>query len=123
MKSINLHRQIVLIALLISFIIFSACDTGSESDQVWMCEVSLTLVPSRLGNLSSPSGSGRGTGAGETQELALNQAYQQACSQLQLDSDTARLCRQGDSFSVEGGGTGNVRLFSGVERDVQCDLE
>ena len=123
MKSTNLHRQLILIALFISFISFPACDSGSESDKVWMCEVSLTLVPSRLGNLSSPSGSGRGTGTGETQELALSQAYQQACSQLQLDGDTAQLCRQGDNFTVEGGGTGNIRLFSGVERDIQCGLE
>ena len=81
------------------------------------------LVPSHLGNLSSPSGSGSGTGSGETQELALEQAYGQACAQLPLDDATARLCRQGDDFSVEGGGTGNIRLFSRVDRDISCKTQ
>ena len=87
------------------------------------CDVELTLVPSRLGNLSSPSGSGRGSGSGETQELALERAYGQACAQLPLDDATARLCRQGDDFNVEGGGTGNIRLISGVDRKYSCSTQ
>lgn len=99
----------------------SACggDDG-VSEVFWTCEVALTLVPSTLGSMSSPTGSGRGTGTGATRDEALEQAYGTACSQLNLDSETANLCRQGRDFSVEGGGSGNIRLFSGVERSVSC---
>ena len=85
--------------LLLTACLLTACggDTGT-SEVMWTCEVTLTLVPSRVGSMSSPSGSGRGTGTGATRDEALQQAYGAACSQLNLDSETANLCRQGRDF-------------------------
>lgn len=98
-----------------------ACDDGPLSPSAnWTCDVTLTLAPSRFGSLSSPSGSGRGTGTGGTRDQALSAAYAQACAQLNLDNATAARCRAGDDFQVEGGSSGNVRLFSAVERSVSC---
>ena len=99
----------------------SACGGATDvAEALWTCEVSLTLVPSTIGSMSSPSGSGMGTGTGATQDQALQQAYAAACSQLSLDAATASQCREGRDFSVEGGGSGNIRLFSAVERSVNC---
>jgi len=97
-----------------------ACETmmGSEA---WMCSVTLTLVPSTFGSMSSPSGSGNGTGTGASREEALREALAAACAQLNLDGSTLAQCRAGEDFSVEGGGQGNIRLFSAVERSVRCE--
>lgn len=97
----------------------SACDGGPSSPSV-SCEVTLTLVPSRFNNLSSPTGTGRGTGTGTTRDEAMQAALAQACGQLNLDSATAAQCRSGADFRVEGGSSGNIRLFSAVERSVSC---
>lgn len=107
--------------LLLAACLATACGGDSGAGAVmWTCEVTLTLVPATLGTVSSPTGSGRGTGTGATRDEALQQAYSVACSQLDLDSETANLCLQGRDFTVEGGGSGNVRLFSAVERSVSC---
>ena len=66
----------------------------------FQCEVTLTLVPSRIGDLSSPSGTGRGTGAGATEQEALNAAYRSACSQQNLSSDLRSRCESGQDFGV-----------------------
>ena len=97
----------------------TACEAITESSS-WTCDVQLTLVPSVFGSMRSPSGSGSGTGTGETQEIALREAYRQACSQLPLSNAEVSQCNQGSEFTVEGGGSGNVRLFSAVERSVNC---
>jgi len=97
-----------------------ACESITASE-AWMCSVTLTLVPSTFGSMSSPSGSGNGTGTGESREDALREALAAACAQLNLDSATLAECRGGEDFSVEGGGQGNVRLFSAVERSVRCE--
>lgn len=98
-----------------------ACDDemlgGPES---WQCTVTLTLVPSTLGNLRSPSGSGSGTGTGGTREAALTAAYAQACSELPISGATLQTCRNGEDFTVEGGGQNNIRLLSAVDRSVRC---
>lgn len=96
-----------------------ACESMTASEQ-WMCSVMLTLVPSTVGSMSSPSGSGRGTGTGASRDEALQEALATACAQLNLDGPTSDQCRSGADFSVEGGGQGNIRLFSAVERSVQC---
>ena len=90
--------------------------TGSSSYQ---CEVTLTLVPARIGDLSSPSGRGRGTGTGATQQEALTAAYRAACSQLNLSSDLRRTCESGQNFGVAVTSNG-VTLVSAVERSQQC---
>ena len=90
--------------------------TGSSSYQ---CEVTLTLVPSRIGDLSSPSGTGRGTGTGATQQEALSAAYRSACSQLNLSSDLRSTCESGRNFGVAVT-TNGVTLVSAVERSQQC---
>ncbi len=97
-----------------------ACESMAASAG-WMCSVTLTLVPSTIGSMSSPSGSGSGTGTGASQEEALREALSAACAQLNLDGSTLAQCRAGEDFSVEGGGQGNVRLFSAVERSVRCE--
>lgn len=97
-----------------------ACESITASE-AWMCSVTLTLVPSTFGSMSSPSGSGNGTGTGESREDALREALTAACAQLNLDSATLAECRAGEDFSVEGGGQGNIRLFSAVERSVRCE--
>ena len=100
---------------------------GCASDGVgatnWVCEVTLTLVPSTFGSNSSPSGSGRGTGQGSTRQEALDAAYRTACSQLPLDGATQAVCEAGGDFNVEGGSSGNMRLFSAVERSTSCRSE
>ena len=103
--------------------------SGSSS---WSCDVTLTLVPSTLGNVSSPSGSGSGSGTGATQEEALRAALKIACSQLNLDSDTRSRCESGQDFGVAvtaeniqspgvtvsaGGG---ITLVSAVDRSQSC---
>lgn len=85
-----------------------------------MCSVALTLAPSTFGSMSSPSGSGSGTGRGASREEALAEALATACARLNLDSATLAECRAGEDFSVEGGGQGNMRLFSAVDRSEQC---
>ena len=90
--------------------------TGSSSFQ---CEVTLTLVPSRVGDLSSPSGSGRGTGTGATQQEALSAALRTACSQLNLSSDLRRTCEAGQDFSVAVT-SGGITVASLVERSQRC---
>ncbi len=90
--------------------------TGLSSFQ---CEVTLTLVPSRLGSLSSPSGTGRGTGSGATQQEALNAAYRAACAQLDLSSDLRSTCESGRDFQVAVS-SGGVTLASVVERSQRC---
>ncbi|MDE2863625.1 MAG: hypothetical protein OXR05_00855 [Gemmatimonadota bacterium] len=97
-----------------------ACESIVASE-AWMCSVTLTLVPSTFGSMSSPSGSGSGTGSGESREEALREALATACAQLNLGASTLAQCRAGEDFSVEGGGQGNIRLFSAVERSVRCD--
>ena len=99
-----------------------ACDDGGPGgpSETWRCNVTLTLVPSTIGSRRSPQGSGRGSGTGSTRDQALSSALAEACEQLDLDSATARRCRSGADFQVEGGGSGNVRLFSAVERSVNC---
>ena len=90
--------------------------TGSSSFQ---CEVTLTLVPSRIGDLSSPSGTGRGTGAGATEQEALSAAYRSACSQLNLSSDLRSRCESGQDFGVAVTSNG-VTLVSVVDRSQRC---
>ena len=90
--------------------------TGSSSYQ---CELTLTLVPSRIGDLSSPSGTGRGTGTGATQQEALTAAYMSACSQLNLSSDLRSRCEAGQDFGVAVS-SGGVTLVSVVERSQSC---
>ena len=90
--------------------------TGSSSFQ---CEVTLTLVPSRIGDLSSPSGSGRGTGNGATQQEALTAAYRAACAQLNLSSDLRSRCEAKQDFGVAVT-SGNITVVSAVERSQRC---
>ena len=82
--------------------------------------VTLTLVPSTFGSRSSPSGTATGIGTGPTQEEARLAALVQACGRLNLDSATEQTCRSGGNFQVEDGSSGNVRLFSAVERSESC---
>ena len=81
--------------------------------------MTLTLVPSRIGNLSSPSGSGSGTGKGGSQEEALREALKTACSQLNLDSATRSQCESGQNFQVSVSSNG-ITLGSVVERSQRC---
>lgn len=119
MSSLPTVSTAVLVLLGLSAI--SACDgSPSSPSAAWTCDVTLNLVPSTFGSRSSPSGSGSGSGTGATRDEALSGAYAQACAQLNLDSATEARCRAGDDFQVEGGGAGNIRLFSAVERSVSC---
>lgn len=93
-------------------------DNGAGSSS-YQCEVTLTLVPSRIGSLSSPSGTGRGTGSGATQQEALAAALGTACSQLNLSSDLRRRCESGQDFGVSVTSNG-VTLVSEVERSQRC---
>ena len=88
-----------------------------------MWNPSVTLVPASIGNLSSPTGTGNGSGTGATREEALEKAFASACSQLPLDSATGSQCREGSDFSVEGGGADSVRLFSSVDRSINCQSQ
>ncbi|MDE2773490.1 MAG: hypothetical protein OXI46_07270 [Gemmatimonadota bacterium] len=96
-----------------------ACESMTASE-AWTCGVMLTLVPSTFGSMSSPSGSGSGTGTGASEQEALQEALATACAQLSLDGSTLAQCQAGQDFNVEGGGQGNIRLLSAVERSVQC---
>ena len=99
----------------------AGCDGSPSSPSGgWSCDVTLTLVSSTVGSATSPSGSGRGSGSGATRDQALSSAYAEACGQLDLDTATAASCRDGEDFRVEGGSSGNLRLFSAVERSVSC---
>ena len=107
------------LATVVLALVFSVgCGQSMTSGPSWTCNVSLTLVPSRIGSMSSQSG--EGTGTGSSQAEALNAAYDTACAQLNLDGSTLAQCRAGQDFSVEGGSSGNIRLFSAVERSVDC---
>ena len=100
----------------------SACapDPAASSSLTYECTVTLTLNPASFGDLSSPSGSATGTGTADSEQAALSAAYRDACSQLPLSDSEARSCRNGDTFTVAGGGAGNVALHSTVSRRVQC---
>ena len=103
--------------------LFAACGEGvdgPDGDVVWECSVTLDLEPSVFNNLRSPSGSGSGTGTGGTREEALSSAYAQACAQLPISGTTLQACRNGEDFTVEGGGQGNIILASAVNRSVRC---
>ena len=94
--------------------------SGSSS---WSCDVTLTLVPSTLGNVSSPSGSGSGSGTGATQEEALRAALKTACSQLNLDSGERSRCESGQDFGVAVSAGGGITLVSAVDRSQSCSGE
>ena len=98
----------------------SACDPDLASSETYECTVTLTLNPASFGNLSSPSGTGTGSGTADSEQAALSAAYRDACAQLPLSDSEARSCRNGDAFTVAGGGAGNVVLHSTVSRRVQC---
>lgn len=89
-KQISAMRfQAVFFGAILMVLCFAyACGKDNASgSNAWSCDVTLTLVPSTMGNVSSPSGSGSGSGTGTTQEEALRAALKIACSQLNLDSD------------------------------------
>jgi len=69
----------------------SACGKDNASgSNAWSCDVTLTLMPSTLGNVSSPSGSGSGSGTGATQEEALRAALKTKSRVLNLISIATR---------------------------------
>ena len=99
-----------------------ACDDNPTSPSgTWRCTVTLTLVPSRVGSRSSPSGTATGTGTGATASAATSAALSQACQGLDLDAATEQACKAGQDFQVEGGSSGNLRLFSAVDRSTSCN--
>ena len=81
--------------------------------------MTLTLVPSRINDLSSPSGSGSGTGTGGSRDEALRAALKQACAGLGLDGNTRTQCESGEDFQV-GVTSGGITLISVVERSQRC---
>ena len=93
-------------------------DNGAGSSS-YQCEVTLTLVPSSIDDLSSPSGTGRGTGTGATQQEALTAALKTACSQLSLSSDLRSRCESGQDFGVSVS-SGGITVVSAVERSQRC---
>ena len=107
---------IVLMVLCFAYACGKDNSSGSSS---WSCDVTLTLVPSTIGDLSSPSGSGRGSGTGATQEEALRAALKTACSQLNLESDVRSRCESGQDFSVAVT-SGGLTLASAVDRSQSC---
>ena len=123
---------IVLMVLCFAYACGKDNASGSSS---WSCDVTLTLVPSTLGNVSSPSGSGSGSGTGTTQEEALRAALKIACSQLNLESDVRSQCESGQDFgvavsvdSIQSPGVtvsagGGITLVSAVERSQSCSGE
>ena len=113
-------RRFGFMTTLLALVACGGGDLGDPSAGAWECTVSLTLEPATFGDLSSPSGSGTGTGQGASRESALSAAYGQACAQLPISGATLQACRNGEDFTVEGGGTGNIRLFSAVSRRVSC---
>ena len=120
------HRSGLLALLGISvFILYFAYACGRDNgagSSSYQCEVTLTLVPARIGDLSSPSGTGRGTGTGATQQEALTAALKTACSQLNLSSDLRSRCEAGQDFGVAVTSNG-VTLVSAVERSQRCSSE
>ncbi len=130
-------KLLLLVGAILMVLCFAyACGKDNASgSSLWSCDVTLTLVPSTLGNVSSPSGSGSGSGTGATQEEALRAALKIACSQLNLDSDTRSRCESGQDFGVAvtaeniqspgvtvsaGGG---ITLVSAVDRSQSCSGE
>ena len=108
------------VLLCIAALCLIACgDNGVTGPGSWECNVTLTLVPSRINDLSSPSGSGSGTGQGGNQNEALRAALKQACAGLGLDASTRAQCESGGDFQVEVT-SGGITLISGVERSQQC---
>lgn len=112
-------RAMLGISLFALFFVYACGKDNGTGSSSYQCEVTLTLVPSRIGNLSSPSGIGRGTGMGATQQEAVSAAYRAACSQLNLSSDLRRTCESGRNFGVAVT-TNGVTLVSAVERSQQC---
>ena len=107
------------ISLIVMYFAYSCGKDDVTGPSSFQCEVTLTLVPSRIGDLSSPSGTGRGTGAGATEQEALNAAYRSACSRLNLSSDLRSRCESGQDFGVVVTSNG-VTLISAVERSQRC---
>ena len=93
---------------------FAACGSPSSPSDGWRCDVGLA-VPSTSGSQGPPSG----TGTGATQEEALSTAYAQACEQLDLDSAAASLCRAGQDFTIEDGGSDDLSLHV-ISATEQC---
>lgn len=116
---LSLFFGIVLMVMCFAY----ACgkDNASGSSE-WSCDVTLTLVPSTLGNVSSPSGSGSGSGRGTTQQEALSAALKTACSQLNLESDVRSQCESGQDFEVAVT-SGGITLASAVDRSQSCSGE
>ena len=106
-------------SLIVMYFAYSCGKDDVAGPSSFQCEVTLTLVPSRIGDLSSPSGTGRGTGAGATEQEALSAAYRSACSQLNLSSDVRSRCESGQDFGVAVTSNG-VTLVSVVERSQRC---
>ena len=131
MKSIQAITLFGTVLIVLCFAYACGKDNASGSSS-WSCDVTLTLVPSTLGNVSSPSGSGSGSGTGATQEEALRAALKIACSQLNLESDVRSQCESGQDFgvavsaeSVQGSGVtvsagGGITLVSAVDRSQSC---
>ena len=105
-------------SVLLALFAVVACESTVASE-AWNCSVTLTLVPATFRSMSSPSGSEMGTGG--SREEALQEALATACAQLNLNSATLAQCQAVEDFSVEGGGQGNVRLVSAVERSLRCE--
>ncbi len=109
----------VLMTGLVIYVALSCGNDDGAGSKSWQCEVTLTLVPSRMGDLSSPSGSGTGTGSGATEEEAMRAALQTACSQLNLSGEAKTRCESGQDFDVAVS-FGGITLASVVNRSVQC---
>jgi len=108
----------VLLCILALCLVACGDDNGVGSES-WQCDVTLTLIPSRINNVSSPSGSGRGTGSGGSRDEALRAAFKQACAGLNLDAATRRRCEAGEDFVVYRTLDG-IRLGSAVDRLQRC---
>ncbi|MDE3000878.1 MAG: hypothetical protein OXU79_17520 [Gemmatimonadota bacterium] len=121
-KSLTVESRlpfVVGISLLVMHFAYACGKDNGAGSGSYQCEVTLTLVPSRIGNLSSPSGTGQGTGEGGTQQEALTAAYKSACSQLNLSSDVRSRCETGQDFGVAVTSNG-VTLVSAVNRSQRC---
>lgn len=98
-----------------------ACEnetSGISGLDSYTCDVTLTLAPSSFNGLSSPEGSGRGSGKGTSQQEALLSALAVACTQLPLSSSEDQMCRAGENFIVVD--PDNPSLASAVNRSVRC---